>query len=120
MIITICCSAFTAFNLFVEYLKTSSRGGKWSQTDITDHTQLGSPTRLATKRRMIQSSSSQGNMDGTVRRLEQQLQEYRIREEQLRIEKDRFQRRAEDSNTRAEALQRQVVDSNTSAEALHR
>ena len=96
-------------------------------TDIADHTQLGSPARLATKKRMIQSSSSQGNMDDTVRRLEQQLQESRIREEQLRIEKDRFQRRAEeqqkqaeDSNARSEMLQRQVVDSNTRAEALQR
>ena len=64
-------------------------------TDIADHTQLGSPARLATKR-MIQSSSSQGNMDDTVRRLEQQLQE-------SRIEMDQLQRRAEE-------LQRQVVD----------
>ena len=109
------------------FLKTSSGGGKWSLTDIADHTQLGSPARLATKKRMIQFSSSQGNMDDTVRRLEQQLQECRIREEQLRIEKDRLQRRveeqqkqAEDSNKRAEALQRQVVDSNTRAEALQR
>ena len=118
---------FYSFNIFVECLKTSSGGGKWSLTDIADHTQLGSPARLATKKRMIQSSSSQGNMDDTVRRLEQQLQESRIREEQLRIEKDRLQRRAEeqqkqaeDSNTRAEALQRQVVDSNIRAEALQR
>ena len=111
---------FYSFNIFVECLKTSSGGSKWSLTDIADHTQLGSPARLATKRRMIQSSSSQGNMDDTVRRLEQQLQESRIREEQLRIEKDQFQRRAEDSNTRAEALQRQVVHSNTRAEALQR
>ena len=127
MIITICGSAFTAFNIFVECLKTSSGGGKWSLTDIADHTQLGSPARLATKRRMIQSSSSQGSMDDTVRRLEQQLQESQIREEQLRIDKDRLQRRAEeqqkqaeDSNKRAEALQRQVADSNTRAQALQR
>ena len=110
-------------NTFVVFQKSSSGGGKWLLTDIADHTQLGSPARRATKRRMIQSSSSQGNMDDTVRRLEQQLQEYRIREEQLRIEKDRFQRRAEeqqkqteDSNTRSEALQRQVADSNRRAE----
>ena len=98
-----------------------------SLTDIADHTQLGSPARMATKRRIIQSSSSQRNMDDTVRRLEQQLQESGIREEQLRIEKDRFQRRAEkhqkqaeDSNARTVALQRQVIDSNTRAEALLR
>ena len=66
---------------------------------------------------MIQSSSSQGNMDDTVRRLEQQLQEYQIREEQLQRRAEEQQRQAE---ARAEALQRQVVDSNTRAEALQR
>ena len=63
--------------LFVEFLKTSS-GDKWSLTNIADHTQLGAPARLATKRRMVQSSSSQGNMADTVRRVEQQLQESRL------------------------------------------
>ena len=127
MIITNCYIVCTAFITFVEFLKTSSKGGKWSLTDIADHTQLGSPARLAKKRRMIQSSSSQGNMDGTMRRLGQQLQESRIREEQLRIEKDLFQRRAEDANQKAEDSQRraaelhtQVVESNTRAEALQR
>ena len=75
---------------------------------------------MATKRRMILSSNSQGNMDDTMRRLEQQLQEYRIREEQLQRRAEEQQKQAEDSNTRAEALQRQVVDSNTRAEALWR
>ena len=99
--------------MFVEFLKTSSGGGKWSLTDIADHTQLGSPARLATKRRMIQCSSSQGNMDNTVRRLEQQLQESRIREEQV-------QRRAEDLQRRAAELQRQMVDSTRRAEESNR
>ena len=85
----------------------------WSLTDIADHTQLGSPARLATKRRMIQSSCSQGNMDDTLRRLEQQLRECQIREEQLRIEKDQLQRRAEE-------LQRQAEDSNQRAEDSNR
>ena len=62
---------------------------------------------------MIQSSSSQGNMDDTVRRLEQQLQESRIREEQLQRRAEEQQRQAE---ARVEALQRQVVDSNRRAE----
>ena len=95
--------------IFVEFLKIPSGGSKWSLTDIADHTQLGSPARLTTKRKMIQSSSSQGNMDDTVRRYEQQLQESQIREEQLRFEKDQFQRRAE-------VLQRQAEDSNRRAE----
>ena len=94
-------------------MKTSSEAGKWSLTDIADHTQLGSPARLATKRRMIQSSSSQGNMDDTVRRLEQQLQESRIEKDQLQRRAEEQQRQAE---ARAEALQRQVVDSNRRAD----
>ena len=93
----------------VELLTTSSGGGKWSLTVIADHTQLDSPARLATKRRMIQSSGSQGNIDDTVRKLEQQLQESQIREEQFRIEKDHLQKRAEE-------LQRQAEDSNQRAE----
>ena len=66
---------------------------------------------------MILSSSSQGNMDDTVRRLEQQLQESRIREEQLQRRAEEQQRQAE---ARAEALQRQVADSNTKAEDSQR
>ena len=60
---------------------------------------------------MIQSSSSQCNIVDTMRRLEQQLQESRIREKQ-------FERRAEDANRRAEVLQRQADDSNQRAEDL--
>ena len=105
------------YNIFVELQKTSSGGGKWSLTDIADHTHLGSPARLATKRRTIQPSSSQDNMDGTMRRLEQQLQDYRIREQQLQRRAEEQQRQAE---ARAEALQRQVTDSNTRAEDLQR
>ena len=75
---------------------------------MADHTQLGSPARLATKRRMIQSSSSQGNMEDTVRRLEQQLQESRIREEQLERRAEELQRQAEDSNRSAEDSNRRA------------
>ena len=82
-------------------------------TDIADHTQLGCPARLATKRRIIQSSSSQGNMDDTIRRLEQQLRESLIRERRA----EQQQRQAE---ARAEAHQRQVADSNRRAEDLQR
>ena len=87
---------------------------------------------------MIQSSSSQGNMDDTVRRLEQQLQESRIRIEQLQRRAEEQQRQAEEqqrqaeeqqrqaeeqqrqAEARAEALQRQVADSNTRAEESQR
>ena len=104
----------------VEFLMTSSGGGKWSLTDIADHTQLGSPARLATKRRMIQSSGSQGNMDDAVRKLEQQLRESRIREEQFRIEKDQLQRRAEELQRQAEDSKQRAEDSNRRAEDLQR
>ena len=65
---------------------------------------------------MIQSSGSQGNMDDTVRRLEQQLRESRIREEQVRIEKDQLQRRAEELQRQAEDSNRRAEDSNRRAE----
>ena len=99
--------------MLVEFLKTSSGGGKWSLTDIADHTQLGSPARLVTKRRMIQSSSSQSNMDDTIRRLEQQLQECRNEKDQLQKRTDELQRQMVDSNRRAEDSNRrssQIAD----------
>ena len=109
------------------FQKTSSEGGKWSLTDIADLIQLGSPARLATRRRMIQSSSSQGNMDDTVSRLEQQLQECRIREEQLERRAEDSNRKTEDANRRAadiqrqaDELQRQADDSNRRAQELQR
>ena len=106
--------------MFVELQKTSSGGGKWSLTDIADHTQLGSPTRLATKRRMIQSSSSQSNMDDTVRRLEQQLQESRIREEQLQGRAEEQQRQAEEQQRQAGEQQRQAEEQQRQAEEQQR
>ena len=104
----------------------SAKRGKWSLTGIADQTQLGSPARLATKR-MIQSSSSQGNKDDTVKRLEQQLHEFRSREEELQRRAGELQtqvndanRRAEASNRRAGELQTQVNDANRRAEASNR
>ena len=103
----------------------SAKGGKWSLTDIADQTQLGSPARLATNRRMIQSSSSQGHKDDTIKRLEQQLQEFRSREEELQRRAEELQtqgqdsnRRAGASNRRAEELQTQVQDANRRAEEM--
>ena len=102
---TLCslCSCFA-----VEFLKTSSGGDKWSLTDIADHTQLGSPARLATKTRMIQSSSSQGNMDDIVRRLEQQLQESQMENDQLQMKAEKLQRQLVDSNRRTESANTRV------------
>ena len=103
---------------------TEFHGGKWSLTDIADQTQLGSPARLVTKRRMIQSSS---NKDDTTRRLEQQLQESRRREEELQRRAGELQTQVNDANRKAEAcnsrageLQTQVDDSNRRGGELQR
>ena len=84
-------------------------------TDIADSTQLGSPVRLATKRRMIQSSS---NKDDTTRRLELQLQECRVREEELQRRAGELQTQVDDANRRAEASDRRAEDSNRRAGEL--
>ena len=59
-----------------------------------------------------------------MRRLEQQLRESQIREEQLQRRAEEQQRQAEEqqrqADARAEALQRQVADSNRRAEDLQR
>ena len=105
----------------------SSKEGKWSLTAIADSTQLGSPARLATKRKMIKSSSSQGNKDDTMKRLELQLQESQAREKklqgvarELQIQVNDANRRAEASNRRAGELQTQVDDANRRAETSNR
>ena len=102
----------------------SPKGGNWSLTDIADNTQLGSPARLAIKRRMIQSPS---NKDDAMRRLEQQFKECRVREEELQrragelqIQVNDANRRAEASNRRSGELQTQVEDANRRAEAYNR
>ena len=120
----------------------SPKRGNWSLTDIADSTQLGSAARLATKKRMIQSSS---NKDDATRRLELQLQECRAREEELQRIAGELQtqvndragklqtivdesnrrvevsnRRAEASDRRAEELQTQVDEANRRAEVSDR
>ena len=82
-------------------------------TDIADSTQLGSPTRLATKRKMIQSSS---NKDDTIMRLEQQLQESRAREEALQGRAEKLEAQVSDANIRAEKLEEEVDVANTRAD----
>ena len=71
---------------------------------------------------MIQPSS---NKDDAMRKLELQLEEYRIREEELQrragelqTQVDDANRRAEASNRRAEELQAQMNDANRRAEEL--
>ena len=107
----------------IEFQKKSLKGCKWSLTDIADSIQLGSHARLATKRRMIPIQSSSHN-DDAMRRLELQLQECRMREEELQrragelqTQVDEANRRAGASDRRAGELQTQVDDANRRAEA---
>ena len=86
-----------------------SEGHKCALTEIAHDTQLGSPARLAIKRRLMESSHTKGNMYGNVS-LEQQLQEARIREEQLQRRAEDAERRAEESERRAEAAEDRVYN----------
>ena len=59
-------------------------------------------------------------MDDTVRRLEQQLQEYQIREEQLQRRAEEQQRQAEEQQRQAEEQQRQAEEQQRQAEEQQR
>ena len=116
---------YASLIIFSEW-QMKSEGGRWALTDIADDTQCGSPARLATKRRLMESSHTKGNTDGNVS-LEQQLQEARIREEQLqkRAEDAEWQaeeadKRAEDSERKAENSERRTEDSERRAEDSER
>ena len=91
----------------VYFLERQSAGEKWALTDIADDTQVGSPARLATKRRLVESLYTKGNMDGNVI-LEQQLQEARVREEQLKKRAEDAERQAEEAGRRAEDSERRA------------
>ena len=67
-------------------------GKRWNLSNIADYTQHGSPDRLEAKQASVQ------DMNTTVRRLEQQLQECQHREEEL-------QSRGEASATAAQDFQ---------------
>ena len=115
------CQCFICYFIFIEFLKISSGGSKWSLTGIADHTKLGSPARLAaTKRRMIQSSSPQGKMDDTNRTLAQQLQESRMEKAQLQRRTEELQRQVVDSNRRAEEANRRAEEANRRADEFQR
>ena len=81
-----------------------------SLTDIADDAQLGSPARLATKRRLMEF-----NMDGYVS-IERQLQEARIREERLERRIEDSERRAGDSERRVEVAEGRAEESERRAE----
>ena len=101
-------------------------GERWNLSNVADHTQLGSPDRLEEKQAMIQSSSINQETSTTVRRLEQQLQECRLREEELQrrvaeleastTAAQDFQQQAQESNRRAEESNRRAEESNRRAE----
>ena len=94
----------------------SLKGGKWSLTDIADSTQLGSPARLATKRRVIHSSR---NKDDARRSLELQLQECRVREKETQRRAGELQTQVDDANRRAEASNRRAEAAIRRAGELH-
>ena len=105
-------------------------GERWNLSNVADYTQLGSPDRLEAKQAMIQSSSINQDMSTTVRRLEQQLQECRLREEELQrrvaeleastTAAQDFQQQAQESNRRAEESNRRAEESNRRAEESNR
>ena len=96
-----------------------SGGGKWALTGIADGTQLGSPARLATKRRLMESSLTKCNMDGYAN-LQHRLQEAQIREERLQRRAEESERRAEELLRRAEESQRITEDSERRSEDSER
>ena len=88
----------------LECQKKFPKRGNWSLTDIADSTQLGSPARLAAKRGMICVAR---------RRLEQQLQECRVREEELQRKVKELQAQVDDANGRADASHRRAGELQT-------
>ena len=90
----------------VEFQKKYPKGSKWSLTDIADSTVLGSPARLATKR-MIQSSSTK---EDAMRKLELQLQECRVREEELQRRAGELQTQVQGAEDRVQDLQRSLTE----------
>ena len=99
---------------------TDWSGERWNLSNVADHTQLGSPDRLEAKQAIVQDTST------TVRRLEQQLQECRLREEefQRRVAEleasvtaaQDFQQQAQESDRRAQESNRRAQESNRRAE----
>ena len=106
------------FIIFSEW-QMKSGGGKWTLTEITDDTQLGSSARLATKRRLMESSHTKGNMDDNMS-LEQQLQEAQNGEERLQRRAEDAERRAKVAERRAEVAEGRAEDTERRAEVAER
>ena len=107
--------------IYVAELQESSGGKCWILTDIADHSQLGSPQRLADKRRIMESFSTRNDsdVDERVRQLQQQLQDLEIRAQDravsLKRRLDECNRRAEESDRRAEESDRRAEESDRRA-----
>ena len=112
--------------IYVLELQDSSGEKCWILTDVADHSQLGSPQRLADKRRIMDSFSTcyDGDVDKRVRRLLQQLEnlEIRARDKVVSLEKrlDECNRSAEESNRKAEESDRREEESDRMAEEADR
>ena len=116
------CTNNQIFIIYVAELQDSSGGKCWILTDIADHSQLGSPQRLADKIRIMEpfSTRNDGDVDERVRRLQQQLQDLEIRAQDRAVSLERrldeCNRRAEESDRRAEESDRRAEESDRKAE----
>ena len=110
----------------VAELQDSSGEKCWILADIAEHSQLGSPQRLADKRRIMESFSTRndGDVDERVRRLQQQLEDFEIRarDRAVGLERrlDECNRRAEESDRRADVFERRAGESDRRAEESDR
>ena len=95
-------------------LKLFYKTGRWSLTDIANHTQLGSHERLDGKRKLKESQSKHRNT--SVEDLQRQLQVCQVRVQ----ESAEWKRRAEESDRRAAGLQKEVAKSVQRAEESDR
>ena len=105
--------------IYVAELQDSSGEKCWILTDIADHSQLGSPQRLADKRRIMESFSTRndGDVDERVRRLQQQLEDLEIRARDRAVS---LERRLDECNWRADESDRRAEESDRRAEESDR
>ena len=103
----------------VAELQDSSGEKCWILADIAEHSQLGSPQRLADKRRIMESFSTRndGDVDETVKRLQQQLEDLEIRARDRAVS---LERRLDESDRRAEESDRRAGESDRRADVFER
>ena len=105
--------------IYVAELQDSSGEKCWILTDIADHSQMGSPQRLADNRRIMESFSTRndGDVDERVRRLQQQLEDLEIRARDRAVS---LERRLDECNKRAEESDRRAEESDSRTEEFER